>query len=136
MIGLQNNIKVTVIRNAAGSHLGSTQAGCREAAPTYYAAGRLSFKLPSACGANVQGLYDPSWPHKVINVMNYFGAPSSDFVPFYRTDLTEALDLQCELQAGDEIVCVWKPLVNRFDPSVLVNGLSKVVLPDKKIPNG
>ena len=132
MIGLQNNIKVTIIRNAAGSRSDSTEAGCRETAPTYYAAGRLSFKLPSACGANSQGLYDPALPHKVINIMNFFGAPSADFVPFNRSDLTEAVDLQCELQPGDEIVCIWKPLVDRLDPAILVRGLSTVVLPDKQ----
>jgi hypothetical protein len=130
MLGLQNNIKVTVIRNAAGSQTGSSMAGCRDAAPTYYCAARLSFKLPSACGDNSQGLYDPSMPHKVINVMNYFCAPSSDFVPYNRTDLVEPIDLQCELQAGDEIVCVWKPLVG-LDPAILTRTLSNIVLPDK-----
>lgn len=130
MLGLQNNIKVTVIRNAAGSQSGSTMAGCREAAPAYYCAGRLSFKLPSGCGDNSQGLYDPSMPRKVINVMNYFGAPSSDFVPYNRTDLVEAIDLQCELQPGDEIICVWKPLVG-LDPALLARSLSTIVLPDK-----
>lgn len=131
MLGLQNNIKVTIIRNAAGSQSGPTAAGCRDAAPTYYCAGRLSFKLPSACGSNSQGLYDPANPHrKVINVMNYFGAPSTDFVAYDRADMTMPLDLQCELQAGDEIICVWKPLVV-LDPVLLVRSLSNVVLPDK-----
>jgi hypothetical protein len=60
MVGLQNNIKVNIIRNAAGSQTGSTMAGCRDAAPTYYCAARLSSELPSSCGANTQGLYDPS----------------------------------------------------------------------------
>lgn len=130
MVGLQNHIKITVIRNAAGSQSGSTVAGCRDSAPTYYCAARLSTELPSACGANSQGLYDPAMPHKVINVMNAFGAPSSDFVAYNRSNMVDALDLQCELQPGDEIICVWKPLVV-LDPTLLVRGLSQVVLPDK-----
>jgi hypothetical protein len=42
--------------------------------------------------------------------MNYFRAPSSDFFAFDRFNPTEELDLQCELNAGDELLCVWKPL--------------------------
>lgn len=131
MVGLQNNIKVTIIRNAAGSQSGSVTAGCRDSAPTYYCAGRLSFELPSACGSNSQDLYDPTNPNrKVINVMNYFGAPSTDFVVYDRANMEDPIDLQCELQAGDEIVCVWKPLVG-LDPVILLRGLSQVVLPNK-----
>lgn len=130
MVGLQNNIKVTVIRQAAGSYTGSPMAGCRDAAPTYYTAARTSTLLPSGCGSNTQDLYDPSMPRKVINVMNYFDAPSADFVPFYRTDLVNPAGLQCELDPGDEIVCIWKPLLV-LDPTILLQGLSQVNLPDK-----
>jgi hypothetical protein len=131
MVGLQNNIKVTVIRNAAGSYTGSPDAGCRDAAPTYYCAGRLSTLLPSGCGANTQDLYDPSMNRKVICVMNYFDAPSEHYVPFYRSDMVNPIDLQCELDVGDEIVCVWKPLLV-LSPTQLVASLSQIVLPDKK----
>lgn len=110
MLGLQNNIKVTIIRNAAGSQSGPIMTGCRDASPSYYCAARLSSELPSSCGANTRGLYDPSMPHKVINIMNYFSAPSSDFYAFDRFNLTNQLDLQCELSAGDELLCIWKPL--------------------------
>lgn len=130
MVGLQNNIKVTIVRNAAGSQSGNMAAGCRNSAPTYYCAARLSTQLPSSCGANTQDLYDPSMPSKVINIMNYFGAPSSDFVAYDRSNMVDPIDLQCELQAGDEIICVWKPLVG-LDPVLLVRSLSQVVLPNK-----
>jgi len=123
MIGLQSGIKVTVIRNAAGAQIGSTQAGCRDSAPTYSLAGRCSLQLPSSCGANTENVYDPSQPRKVINVMNFFDAPSSDFVPFYRSDLENSLHLDCELQNGDEIVCIWKPLL-ALKPQILVNSIT------------
>lgn len=130
MVGLQNNIKVTIIRNAAGAQPGSTSAGCRDSSPAYYCAARLSTKLPSSCGSNTQDLYDPSMPRKVINIMNYFGAPSADFAVYDRADLTDTVDLNCELSPGSEIVCIWKPLVV-LDPALLLKGLSQTILPNK-----
>lgn len=132
MIGLQSGIKVTVIRNAAGSQMGSTQAGCRTSAPTYFADGRCSTEQPSSCGANTYNIYDPSQPRKVINVMNFFGAPSSDFLAFDRNDLENSLDLNCELEKGAEIICIWKPLLV-FSPQILINGITPFSSANAKI---
>jgi hypothetical protein len=128
MISLTDYIKVIVIRTAAGARTGPIGGGCGDSAPTYYVAGHLSLQLPSGCG-NFQTLYDPAGPRKVINVMSFCGAPSSDFFAFDRSDLTNTLDLQCELSQGDEIICLWKPLFV-LDPSLWLEGLNQRILPD------
>ncbi len=116
MISLTDRIKVIVIRAAAGARSGPISDGCGNSALSYYIGGHLSLQLPSACD-NFRTFYDPSLPRKVINVMNFCGAPSSEFFAFDRANLIDQLDLQCELQPGDEIVCLWKPLY-ALDPSL------------------
>lgn len=129
MISLTNHIKVIVIRTAAGARTGPVGGGCGDSAPTYYVAGHLSLQSPVGCG-NFQELYDPSGPRKVINVMNFCGAQSSEFFAFDKANLTDRLDLQCELDPGDEIICLWKPLYS-LDPNLWLEELNKFILPDK-----
>lgn len=129
MIGLTNHIKVIVIRTAAGARSGPVGGGCGDTAPTYYIGGHLSLKSPANCG-NEQFLYDPAGPRKVINIMNSCGVSSSEFFAFDRSNLTDQLDLQCELESGDEIICLWKPLFV-LEPTMWLEGLNQYILPDK-----
>lgn len=129
MIGLTNHIKVIVIRTAAGARSGPVGGGCGVSSGTYFMDGHVSLKSPANCG-NEQYLYDPAGSRKVINIMNVCGAPSSDFFAFDRSNLTDQLDLQCELPAGAELICLWKPLFV-LDPNMWFKGLSEYVLPDR-----
>jgi hypothetical protein len=130
MVGLTNHIRATVIRNAAGRATHPLNAGCRERALTHPAFSNISYKLPSSCGSNRQFLYDPSLPSKVIHVMNFCGAPSNSFVAFLRPDFDNAIDPQCELEPGDDVVFVWLPLLGeRFNG---LKGITTLVLPDKR----
>lgn len=120
MIGLTDRIKVTVIRTAAGVRTGPIGGGCGDSAPAYYVSGHLSLQLPEGCG-NFETFYDPSLPHKVINIMNFCGAPSSEYFAFSREDLANQLDLQCELQSGDDVIFLWKPLFS-LSPALWFTG--------------
>jgi hypothetical protein len=128
MIGLTNNIKVTIIRNAAGFGITPTTAGRGKRATTYATPSmNVSLELPSAKGSNTYELYDPSMPHKVINIMNFYGARSSDYVPFGISDLDSPLDLSCELKSGDELVIVLKSLLP-LRKSILFGGISNKIV--------
>lgn len=130
MIGLTNHIKVIVIRTAAGVHGAPVGGGCVSTSATYsISGGRVSLKAPITC-SNEQFLYDPAGPRKVINIMNVCGAPSSDFFVFDRSNLTDPLDLQRELESGAEVICLWKPLF-ALSPNMWLQGLNQYVLPDK-----
>ena len=124
MIGLTNHIKVTVIRNAAGISTAPVSAGCKPKAATY-APISTNLKYPSGCGSNIQGLYDPDSQYKTVrHIMNFFGAPATDYVPYDRADLETELPLNCELKHGDHLVVVWVPLAQLAHKEQLVKNLS------------
>lgn len=110
MISLTNHIKVTIIRNAAGIAINPVDAGCKTRALTYPPELNINLKSPSGCGSNTRDMYDPSRPSKVRNIMNFYGAPATDFIPYDRNDLENELSLNCELKHGDHLVVVWAPL--------------------------
>lgn len=107
MIGSTNHIKVTVIRNAAGISPASVNAGCRPRATTYP---NVSLKLPSGCGSNTRDLYDPSKSHTIRQIMNFYNAPATSFVPYLINDLDTELDLNCKLESGDHLIVIWAPI--------------------------
>jgi hypothetical protein len=122
MIGLTNHIKVTVIRNAAGISTAPVNAGCKPKAATYPL--NTNLKTPSGCGSNTQGLYDPDSQYKTVrHIMNFFGAPATDYVPYDRADLETELPLGCTLKHGDHLVVVWVPLT-KLNKELLVKNLS------------
>ena len=107
VIGLTNQIKVTIIRNAAGISTHPVNAGCKPSAMSYPG---VNLKLPSGCGSNIRDIYDPSRPSLVRNVMNFYGAPATDFIPYDRNNLDEELSLSCQLKHGDHLVVIWAPI--------------------------
>jgi hypothetical protein len=122
MIGFTNHIRVTVIRSAAGISTAPVSAGCKPRAATY--ALNTNLKSPSGCGSNIQELYDPNAQHKTVrHIMNFFGAPATEYVPYDRSDLETELPLECNLKHGDHLVIVWIPLI-KFNKEQLIKGLS------------
>lgn len=103
-IGLNNYIKVIVIRNAAGIAGYPLASSCRP--------GKHSIKLPSSCASNSYGLYDPDKPRKLINIANFFGADSTTYAAFDRYNLNDEMAMNCEVERGDFIVFVWAPLLD------------------------
>jgi hypothetical protein len=132
MIGLTNHVRVTVIRNAAGLSYAPIATGCGPRALTHPASSNISYKLPSSCAANSQDLYDPkSKSRKIIQIMNFYNAPSTNFTVFDSTDFNNELDVQCELQDGDDIYIVWTPLLD-LPREALLAGIQTRVLPLKR----
>jgi hypothetical protein len=110
MVSLTNQIKVTIIRNAAGIATNSVDAGCKPKAGSYPAAANINLKSPSGCGSNTRDLYDPSKGSNVRQIMNFYGAPATNFVPYDRYNLEDELSLNCELKHGDHLVVIWAPI--------------------------
>lgn len=121
MIGLRNHIKVIVVRHAAGLQ---KKEDC-------YQAARARLRYPADCNQNFQELYEVEKPSKVIQVMNFAGARSTDFTPFMRSDMENPVSLQRELQNGEEIICIWNGLLG-LKPTQILDGLTKI-LPSKGI---
>ena len=123
MIGLTNNIKVTVVRNAVGQYTDhKTPRSCKSKSTTYPP--HVNMKSPSNCGSNTQALYDPSLRHNIRQIMNFFDAPATNYTAYYRTNIDNKLSLSYVPSNGEHIIVIWTPLTEIENRDQLVRYLS------------
>lgn len=122
MVGLTNNVKVTIVRNAAGIYVDRSYKSCNSKSVTYPP--HINLKSPSNCGSNTQALYDPDKRHNVRQIMNFFDAPSTNYTPYYRTNIDNALSFSYIPIHGEHIIVIWTPLTVIENRDQLVRYLS------------